>query len=202
MAAGGLLAIALGTTSSYVVLALAAATVYIGLNAASTAHRALVAERFAADRRAAATGAQEGAMLAGALAGTVVGGALIDGSAAALFVLWAIAPAAAGTAHAGLAADGGAPPGRGPGAEADGSPLRLFAEVLRREGARHVLIAQVLWVGSYAALAPFMVLFAEDVLGLSTAAAEGACSPASASSPVQACSSARVCPPSGCEGRC
>ena len=30
-------------------------------------------------------------MLAGALAGTVVGGALIDGSAAALFVLWAIA---------------------------------------------------------------------------------------------------------------
>ena len=91
VAAGGLLAVALGTTSSYLVLALAAATVYVGLNAASTAHRALVAERFAADRRAAATGAQEGAMLAGALAGTVAGGALIDGSAAALFVLWAIA---------------------------------------------------------------------------------------------------------------
>ena len=30
-------------------------------------------------------------MLAGALAGTVAGGALIDGSAAALFVLWTIA---------------------------------------------------------------------------------------------------------------
>ena len=43
--------------------------------------------------------------------------------------------------------------------------------MLRRDGARHVLIAQVLWVGSYAALAPFMVLYAEDVLGLSTAAA-------------------------------
>ena len=85
-------------------LALAAATVYIGLNAASTAHRALVAERFAADRRAAATGAQEGAMLVGALAGTLVGGALIDGSPAALFALWALAAAAARAADAGLAA--------------------------------------------------------------------------------------------------
>ena len=170
VAAGGLVAIALGTTSSYLVLALAAATVYIGLNAASTAHRALVAERFAADRRAAATGAQEGAMLAGALAGTVVGGALIDGSAAALFVLWAILlpllalPTLAWQRSAArveaVTAD-----------EAHGSPLRLFAEVLRRDGARHVLIAQILWVGSYAALAPFMVLYAEDVLGLSTAAA-------------------------------
>jgi predicted MFS family arabinose efflux permease len=91
LAAGGLIAVALGTASSYLVLALAAATVYVGLNAASTAHRALVAERFAADRRAAATGAQEGAMLAGALAGAVVGGALIDGSAPALFALWALA---------------------------------------------------------------------------------------------------------------
>ena len=34
VAAGGLVAVALGTTSSYVVLALAAATVYVGLNAA------------------------------------------------------------------------------------------------------------------------------------------------------------------------
>ena len=91
VAAGGLVAVALGSTSSYVVLALAAATVYVGLNAASTAHRALVAERFGDDERAAATGAQEGAMLAGALAGTVVGGALIDSSATGLFVLWALA---------------------------------------------------------------------------------------------------------------
>ena len=170
VAAGGLVAVALGTTSSYLILALAAATVYIGLNAASTAHRALVAERFAADRRAAATGAQEGATLAGALAGTVVGGALIDGSAAALFVLWAIAlpllalPTLAWQRSA-------APVELAATDEAHGSPLRLFAEVLRRDGARHVLVAQVLWVASYAALAPFMVLYAEDVLGLSTAAA-------------------------------
>ena len=170
VAAGGLVAIALGTASSYLVLALAAATVYVGLNAASTAHRALVAERFAADRRAAATGAQEGAMLAGALLGTVAGGALIDGSAAAVFVLWAILlPLLALPTLAWQRAAG--PAEIAPAGEAHGSPLRLFAEVLRRDGARHVLIAQVLWVASYAALAPFMVLYAEDVLGLSTAAA-------------------------------
>jgi predicted MFS family arabinose efflux permease/membrane-associated phospholipid phosphatase len=169
VAAGGLVAIALGTASSYLVLALAAATVYVGLNASSTAHRALVAERFAADRRAAATGAQEGAMLAGALAGTVAGGVLIDGSAAALFALWAILlPLLALPTLAWQRAAAPAEPEITD--EAHGSPLRLFAEVLRRDGARHVLIAQVLWVGSYAALAPFMVLYAEDVLGLSTAA--------------------------------
>ena len=49
VAAGGLVAVALGSASSYLVLALAAATVYVGLNAASTAHRALVAERFGDD---------------------------------------------------------------------------------------------------------------------------------------------------------
>ncbi len=170
VAAGGLVAIALGTASSYLVLALAAATVYVGLNAASTAHRALVAERFASDRRAAATGAQEGALLVGALAGTVAGGALIDASPAALFALWAIAMPL--LALPTLAWQRTAAPLQAAAPEAtDSSPLRLFAEVLRRDGARQVLIAQVLWVGSYAALAPFMVLYAEDVLGLSTAAA-------------------------------
>jgi membrane-associated phospholipid phosphatase/predicted MFS family arabinose efflux permease len=170
VAAGGMGAVALGTASSYVVLALAAATVYVGLNAASTAHRALVAERFAADRRAAATGAQEGAMLGGALVGTLAGGALIDGAPAALFALWAIAlpllalPTLAWQRSA-------TPVEAAVRAESRGPALRLLAEVLRRDGARHVLIAQVLWVGSYAALAPFMVLYAEDVLGLSAAAA-------------------------------
>jgi membrane-associated phospholipid phosphatase/predicted MFS family arabinose efflux permease len=170
LAAGGLVAVALGTASSYLVLALAAATVYIGLNAASTAHRALVAERFVADRRAAATGAQEGAMLAGALAGAVVGGALIDGSPQALFALWALAlpllalPTLAWQRSATRIESA-------PAERSEGSPRRLLAEVLRRDGVREVLIAQVLWVGSYAALAPFMVLYAEDVLGLRAAAA-------------------------------
>jgi membrane-associated phospholipid phosphatase/predicted MFS family arabinose efflux permease len=170
VAAGGLVAVALGTTSSYLVLALAAATVYVGLNAASTAHRALVPERFAADRRAAATGAQEGAMLAGALVGTVLGGALIDGSAPAVFVLWALALPL--LALPTLAWQRSAAPVHVPAAdEADGSALRLLGEVLRRDGARHVLVAQVLWVASYAALAPFLVLYAEDVLGLRASAA-------------------------------
>ncbi len=172
VAAGGMVALALGTASSYVVLALAAATVYIGLNAASTAHRALVVERFATDRRAAATGAQEGALLGGALAGTLVGGVLIDGSPAALFALWAIVLPL--LALPTLAWQRTAAPEHAPEPEESRGPaLRLLAEVLRRDGARQVLIAQVLWVGSYAALAPFMVLYAENVLGL-TAAAAGA----------------------------
>jgi membrane-associated phospholipid phosphatase/predicted MFS family arabinose efflux permease len=170
VAAGGMVAIALGTASSYLVLALAAATVYIGLNSASTVHRALVAERFAEDQRAAATGAQEGAMLVGALAGTVVGGALIDGSPAALFAVWALAlPLLALPTLAWFRTT----PATHPVAQepAEGSSLRLFVEVLRRDGARQVLVAQVLWVASYAALLPFMVLYAEDVLGLQASAA-------------------------------
>ena len=170
VAAGGLVAIALGTATSYAVLALAAATVYVGLNAASTAHRALVAERFAEDRRAAATSAQEGAMLVGALAGTVVGGALIDASAAAVFALWAILLPL--LALPTLAWQRTSSPVRAaePDAQA-GSSWRLLLEVLRRDGARQVLLAQVLWVASYAALTPFMVLYADEVLGLRAAAA-------------------------------
>ena len=44
--AGGLAATALGAPSSYVVLALTGAVVYIGLNALTTAHRVLVPELF------------------------------------------------------------------------------------------------------------------------------------------------------------
>ena len=161
-------------------LALAAATVYIGLNAATTAHRALVAERFAADRRAAATSAQEGALLAGALAGTLAGGALIDGSAPWRCSAWAIAdcrcsrcPRSPGSARR---------PPREPRDRRrapSGSTVRLLLEVLHRDGAREVLIAQVLWVASYAALPAFLVLYAEDVLGLERGRRRP-CSPASA----------------------
>jgi predicted MFS family arabinose efflux permease len=170
VAAGGLVAIALGTASSYLVLALAAATVYVGLNAASTAHRALVTERFAEDRRAAATSAQEGAMLVGALAGTVIGGALIDASAAGLFLVWALLLPL--LALPTLAWQRTSTPLRGAAPTApQGSAVRQLLEVLHRDGARQVLIAQVLWVASYTALTPFMVLYAEEVLGLRAAAA-------------------------------
>ena len=170
VAAGGLVAIALGTASSYLVLALAAATVYVGLNAASTAHRALVAERFTEDRRAAATSAQEGAMLVGALAGTVIGGALIDASAAALFVVWALLlPLLALPTLAWQRTS--APVRAAVTAAPQGSAVKQLLEVLHRDGARQVLVAQVLWVASYTALTPFMVLYAEEVLGLRAAAA-------------------------------
>ena len=63
--AGGLLAIAFGFNTSYLVLALFAAVVYTGLNALTTAHRALVPETFDEAGRARATSAQELALLAG-----------------------------------------------------------------------------------------------------------------------------------------
>ena len=143
---------------------------YIGLNAASTAHRALVTERFSEDRRAAATSAQEGAMLVGALAGTVIGGALIDSSAAALFVVWALLLPL--LALPTLAWQRTSAPARAAAPAApQGSAVKLLLEVLHRDGARQVLVAQVLWVASYTALTPFMVLYAEEVLDLRAAAA-------------------------------
>ena len=51
LAAGGLTAVALGASSTYLALAVFAATVYIGLNAITTAHRALVAELFGSGER-------------------------------------------------------------------------------------------------------------------------------------------------------
>jgi membrane-associated phospholipid phosphatase len=110
-------------------------------------------------------------MLVGALAGTVIGGALIDTSAAGLFLVWALLlpllalPTLAWqrtTPPRGRAAAPAAP---------QGSAVKQLLEVLHRDGARQVLVAQVLWVASYTALTPFMVLYAEEVLGLRAASA-------------------------------
>ena len=158
-------------------------------------------ERFAPDRRAAATGAQEGAMLGGALAGTLVGGALIDGSPAALFVALGDPAAPARAPHARVAARRRSRAGRRARRGARRPELRLLAEVLRRDGARHVLIAQILWVGSYAALAPFMVLYAEEVLGLSAAAARRRARRLRSAHRARACCSVRGCPPTGSAAR-
>jgi len=65
LTAGGLLAVAFGTGTTYLVLALCAAVAYTGLNALTTAHRALVPEVFPEDERPEAVGAQELAMLLG-----------------------------------------------------------------------------------------------------------------------------------------
>jgi membrane-associated phospholipid phosphatase/predicted MFS family arabinose efflux permease len=168
VAAGGLAAIALGNASSYFALTLAAATVYVGLNAATTAHRAVVAERFEDERRPRATGAQEIALLLGALVGTVAGGALVETSPALLFALAGVGVVLLALPTLGLAivrARSVKPVGQAP------PRARDIARVLRTPGAREVLVAQVLWVFAYVALPPFMILYAEEVLSIGAATA-------------------------------
>jgi membrane-associated phospholipid phosphatase/MFS family permease len=169
LTSGGLVAIALGTASSYVVLALAAAAVYAGLNATTTAHRALVVEGFEDRARPAATSAQEVAILVGGLAGVVAGGALIDSEAWLLFLAAALALPllAAPTVITVLrrlsdrqAAEESASE-RQPSAR-----LGDFVTAMRQPGAREVLVAQILWVTAYAALPAFFILYADHVLGI------------------------------------
>ena len=173
VAGGGLVAIALGNASSYFALTLAAAAVYVGLNAATTAHRAVVAERFEDERRPRATGAQEIAMLAGALVGTVMGGALVETQPALLFALAAVVVLALAVPTLTLRIVRARSDAR-PATDAPPS-LRGFgrdlARVARTPGAREILAAQILWVFAYIALPPFMILYADEVLGLGAATA-------------------------------
>ncbi len=166
---GGLAAIGLGNGTSYLALAVSAGLVYTGLNALTTAHRAIVADDVEDARRPAATSAQEGAGLVGAVVAVAIGGALIEPAPAAAFALAAVV--------VGLAAlptlTVGRRLGLGERDPAGGTrPERaLLRDALRRNGAREVLLAQTLWVFAYAALPAFFVLYAEDSLGLSVAAA-------------------------------
>ena len=73
LTAGGLVAMGLGNGSSYLALALTAGLVYTGLNALTTAHRAIVAEDFEDGRRPVATSAQELAGLVGAVIAVAIG---------------------------------------------------------------------------------------------------------------------------------
>lgn len=164
LGAGGLVAIGLGNGSSYLALGLAAAVVYTGLNALTTAHRALVAEDVADERRPATTSAQELAMTAGAAVAVGIGGALIEPAPAAAFaiaaavLLVAAVPTLVVTRR--LRLGGNAAPRQRRSARAS-----LLA-VLRRPGAREVLLAQTLWVLAYAALPAFFILYAEEALEL------------------------------------
>ena len=165
--ASGLVAVALGSSSSYLALAVFAATVYVGLNAVTTAHRALVAELFPGGERARATSAQELALLAGGLLGLAAGGLLAE------IALWA--PFAAAALVLPVMALPTLLSIREPHADLherrDRQALRYYLTVARRPGVRALLLAEWLWVIGYAALPAFFILYAEKVLDLSVARA-------------------------------
>jgi MFS family permease len=167
VAAGGLTAVALGASSSYLALAVFGATVYIGLNAVTTAHRALVAELFDSRGRARATSAQEIALLVGSMLGLVVGGLLTEVAlwapfaAAAIFLPVLAMPTVARVSEP-KATVREIEPAR---------PLRFYRHAAMRPKVRALLLAELLWVFAYAALPVFFVLYAERVLGLEAAVA-------------------------------
>jgi membrane-associated phospholipid phosphatase/predicted MFS family arabinose efflux permease len=167
--AGGLLAIAFGFATSYLVLALFAAVVYTGLNALTTAHRALIPETFDETGRAKATSAQELAMLGGGLVGLAAGGLLFGIAPWAPFALAAVlvpllaAPTISRVREPAVDEHGAADEGRGK-PRAYGYTYYLHA--VRRPGVGAFLLAQILWVLGYAALPAFFLLYAEDVLAL------------------------------------
>jgi membrane-associated phospholipid phosphatase/predicted MFS family arabinose efflux permease len=167
LAAGGLVSIALGSSSSYLALAVFAATAYAGLNVVTTAHRALVAELFPTGERPRATSAQELALLVGGLLGLAVGGALTELSLWAPFVAAAVLlPLLALPTILRVEESEATEPER-----ETGRPLRYYLAAASRPGVRTLLAAEVLWVMGYAALPAFFVLYAEHVLGLTPAKA-------------------------------
>jgi membrane-associated phospholipid phosphatase/MFS family permease len=164
LAAGGIVAIGLGNGTSYIALGLAAAVAYTGLNALTTAHRAVIADDLTDSRRPAATSAQEIGAALGAGAAVGIGGALIEPAPGVAFALAAIVlgvsalPTLIVTRRLGL---GSAERPRPPG-----GVRRSLAGALRMPGAREVLLAQTLWVFAYAALPAFFVLYAVEELDL------------------------------------
>jgi membrane-associated phospholipid phosphatase/predicted MFS family arabinose efflux permease len=155
---------ALGFGTSYLVLAVFAAVVYTGLNALTTAHRALIPESFDETERARATSAQELAMLGGGLVGLVVGGLLFGLAPWAPFALSAVlvplfaAPTISGVREPAATADDGA--------ARESYSATYYLRALSRPGVGAFLLAQILWVLGYAALPAFFLLYAEDVLAL------------------------------------
>ncbi len=170
LAAGGLLAVALGYASSYLALAAFAAVAYIGLNAVTTGHRALIPENFGEQERAAATGGEEVAMLVGTLAGVVAGGFLIEQAGWMPFALGAVLLPllAAPTVRRMRGREQPPQPPADPGARRG---TRYYLHAATRPGARLVLGAQALWVLGYVGLPPFFILYADRELDLRTSTA-------------------------------
>ena len=166
--AGGLAAIALGHATSYLALAIFAAVAYAGMNAVTTAHRALIPETFPASSQAAATGWEEGALLFGSLLGVVAGGVLLEFAPWAPFAVGAAAIAALALPTALRRRDVDSPRREPPEAR---RAARYYLAAALRPRARLVLLAQTLWVLGYVGLTPFFVLFAEHELGLRPAVA-------------------------------
>jgi membrane-associated phospholipid phosphatase/predicted MFS family arabinose efflux permease len=164
LATGGLVAVGLGSGNSYLALGLAAAVVYVGLNALTTAHRALVAEDVADERRPAATSGQELAASLGAGVAVGLGGALIEPAPGAAFALAAAVLVASAVPTLLVSRRLGF--GTSEQARPDGGLRDSLAGTLRSPGAREVLVAQTLWVFAYAALPAFFVLYAQHELGL------------------------------------
>jgi MFS family permease len=162
LAACGMAAVALGHGTSFLVLGLAGAVAYVGVNVVSTAHRALIHDCFDGRGYARANGAQEVAMLAGGLVGLAVGGLLAGIALWAPFLLAAVGmPLLAWPTLRWLpVADAGETNRR------DHPPLRYYTHVMLRPGVRSMLGAEVLWVIGYAALPVFFILYAKDVLGM------------------------------------
>lgn len=164
----GLLAIAIGSGTSYLALALFALVAYIGLNSVTTSHRALIPELFGKSRRAKATGAEEFAMLLGGLAGVVAGGVLVEFAGWAPFAFGALAvPLLAVPTVARLR-------GIRPQPVKETSPrppIRHLISIASRPGVRAILGAQALWVLGYLGLPPFFILYADRVLGLTPSTA-------------------------------
>jgi len=135
-----------GSATTYLLLTLAAAAVYIGLNIVQTAHRALVPERFDESDRPRATSAQELGQLAGALAGTVLGGVLVLAAPGALFTVIAVLAVltALPTLRLATVRRQTAPP-----AGTQTPTISSLGAALRRRGTREILIAQALWVAAY-----------------------------------------------------
>ena len=166
----GLVAVALGSGTTFLLLTLAAGGVYVGLNIVQTAHRTLVPERFGERERPRATSAQELGQLLGALAGTVLGGVLVLAAPGLLFA--ALAAIVVLTALPTLRLSAVRQSARAPRSDRPATVASLGA-ALRRRGTRELLLAQGLWVGAYVGLTPFFALYAKDVLDMSTGAAGG-----------------------------
>jgi MFS family permease len=162
LAVCGLTAAALGHSSSFLVLTLAGAVAYVGVNVVTTAQRALVHDCFEGEQFARGNGAVEVAMLTGGLVGLAVGGLLTSLALWAPFVLAAVAmPLLAWPTVSRLPVTDPGEPERQPP-----RPLRFYATAVMRSGVRALLAAEMLWVIGYAALPVFFILYARRVLGL------------------------------------